>query len=141
MNTEYIRERNKLTSTKLSEDGNPHETLVFDSINKAKKASKDMQKANGGLGCGYVRDFLSGYAPETTEVLKEAVKVLTEPTPEREVEAPIPPISAEQPQYAGDEVVFFSSRTSGRESASKIGTKLLDMGKDALKGRRWYIIL
>ena len=54
MNTAYIREGNVITSTETNKDGGPKEVLKFDSCNKAKKESMKMQKANGGLGAGYV---------------------------------------------------------------------------------------
>ena len=41
----FIRNRNKITNVATGE------VEVFPSISKAKKWSRDWQKANGGLGC------------------------------------------------------------------------------------------
>ena len=52
--TKYIRDREIIRSVAKKEDGGPLETLVFDSISRAKKRSRKMQMEHGGLGQGYV---------------------------------------------------------------------------------------
>lgn len=49
--TKYIRKGRVITRI----DVDPPDVLAFDSVNKAKAESLKLQKANGGLGAGFVK--------------------------------------------------------------------------------------
>jgi len=50
----YIRKGSNILSIERKEDGSHKEVLTFDSINQAKKKSREIQLAHGGLGRGSV---------------------------------------------------------------------------------------